>query len=47
MEYKDRIEELKNILIKELKESEEGYSDGEKLIVGCKTKPSLSNATLR
>ena len=47
LEYKDRIEELKNILIKELKESEEGYSDGEKLIVGCKTKPSLSNAILR
>lgn len=42
----ERISELRNILIKELENSEEGYSDGKKLFVGCKTKPSLKNAIL-
>ena len=47
LEYKERIDLLRSILISELKDSEEGYSDGEKLIVGCKTKPSLSNAIMK
>ena len=39
---KDRIEYLRSLLIDELKDREEGYSDGEKLIVGRQVKSSLS-----
>ncbi|MCT4542225.1 MAG: arylsulfatase [Vallitalea sp.] len=42
-EYKDRINELRNILIKELEEREEGYSDGEKLIAGRVPKAILKH----
>ena len=34
--YQKRIDELRNILIQELKDREEGYSDGTKLIKGKK-----------
>jgi len=40
-EYKDRIECLRKLLIKELEDREEGYSDGKKLIVGRKPKATL------
>lgn len=39
--YQERVSYLRNILIKELKDREEGYSDGKSLIVGCKPKNSL------
>lgn len=35
-QYQQRIHQLRNALIQELKDREEGYSDGEKLMVGCK-----------
>ncbi len=38
---KERITELRNILIKELKARPEGFSDGNRLIVGCKYTPTL------
>lgn len=44
LEYKSRIDELREILIKELHGCEEGYSDGKQLFVGCNTKVSLANA---
>lgn len=45
-QYAQRIAELRGHLIQELAGCEEGYSDGEKLIVGCTPKAVLSNATL-
>lgn len=42
-EYKERIEYLRSLLVKELEGREEGYSDGEKLIVGCETRACLSH----
>ncbi|MFV0381373.1 MAG: arylsulfatase [Breznakia sp.] len=41
--YKTRIQQLRNILIDELKDCEEGYSDGTKLIVG-KTPQNIVNS---
>ncbi len=46
-EYKDRIEYLRKLLIKELEDREEGYSDGKKLIVGRKPKATLSHINPR
>ena len=40
-EYQERIGQLRNILIQELKDRPEGYSDGTKLIVGCLEKAIL------
>lgn len=40
--YAKRINELREILIAELKDREEGYSDGKQLISGCKAKNSLN-----
>lgn len=45
-QYAQRIAELRGHLIQELAGCEEGYSDGEKLIVGCTPRECLSNATL-
>ncbi|NLY61510.1 MAG: arylsulfatase [Clostridiales bacterium] len=42
-EYSHRINYLRKILIKELEGREEGYSDGNRLIVGCSPKSSLSH----
>lgn len=41
--YKGKIKERREQLIKELAGREEGYSDGEKLIVGQQAKPTLSH----
>ena len=40
--YQSRIEELRQLLIKELEGREEGYSDGSKLIAGCPVKAILN-----
>lgn len=40
--HSDRIEYLRNLLIKELDGREEGYTDGRSLIVGCKPRQCLS-----
>lgn len=45
-QYAQRIEYLKNLLIYELNDREEGYTDGEKLIVGITPKHSLNNSKL-
>lgn len=42
-EYHERIAYLRNILIQELKDREEGYSDGTSLIPGCTPKNQLSH----
>ncbi|MGL6174035.1 MAG: arylsulfatase [Cellulosilyticaceae bacterium] len=41
MIYQGKINYLRNILIKELKNRPEGYSDGKKLVVGCKERAIL------
>lgn len=45
-QYAGRIEELRRLLAKELKDSEEGYSDGEHLIEGRTPQNCLSNVEL-
>ena len=40
-EYRDRIEYLRRILVNELKDREEGYSDGTRLIAGRPFRSSL------
>jgi arylsulfatase len=42
-EYRDRIEYLRRILVNELKDREEGYSDGTRLIAGRPFRSSLSH----
>ena len=42
-EYSHRIDYLRKILIKELEGREEGYSDGNQLIVGCRPESTLSH----
>lgn len=39
--YKGKINYLRNILIKKLKDRPEGYSDGNKLVIGCKERTIL------
>ncbi len=41
--HKDRVKEMRNILIEELSDREERYTDGNKLIVGQKAQPCLSH----
>ena len=43
-EYADAVKECRDILIDVLKDREEGYSDGSKLITGCKPKSVLDIA---
>ena len=43
--YRERIADLRGLLIKELEGREEGYSDGHRLIVGCTPKACLSHIT--
>lgn len=45
--YQQRIQHLRQFLINCLKDREEGYTDGEKLITGRKAKPVLSKALKR
>lgn len=40
-QYKERVNYLRHLLIKELSGREEGFTDGEKLIVGQETHPTL------
>ena len=42
-DYSHKIDYLRKILIKELESREEGYSDGNQLIVGCSPKATLSH----
>lgn len=45
--YSDKVCRLRNFLVKELENREEGYSDGKKLIVGKKPKKYLSNVKIK
>ena len=46
-QYESRIAFLRSLLINELKDCPEGYSDGKNLIPGCSGKASLQHATWR